>query len=1183
MSTKAGCCRMGIFNRGGRLIGGHFLSGIVYPGVGEFPTAEHYKPPPNEIQHWKWCEYVHPMYPTYQQRLEEDGDEFTSAMDTWRDQCREYKRALGLQGVPTLGMLPPVLTTERKFPRSHIEPMKIYALDHRRNLSGIRTVYHLSKPSTATNIRELHRFGDVIDYMLNDVVFSAAVEVAARFDRGVTTTFVEPVYEDFLAHAQKICGLKKSAGPIANAQHPEYTERMGGVEAMARRVMRLYARIMRGSPLEDDHDGEIEQCFVDSDAWSVVGKKDGYKAAKLDIGRTIQAPTLEMKILWLTVMKENDDLWVHQAEAAGESWVHAGEDFDRPVTPERFTVIAESMGVLALDQTAFDRYMTPEFIETFFSVYLPRVRPGIPKPLLGFWTHATINSVLVHTDGSAYRKARGNPSGFMNTLRLNNWSGLVAWLYAVGRRLLQLDLAGVGGSDLQRKLYELVDIENPERQLHFEICGDDSRVWATSELALKILDLPGAAAVLDIWHRELPWQCKVEGEAIFPPGTNVITKLYHAPPMVSRKFMVLNCYAWEPCYNMGRVLKGLVHFESTRTEEDERELVLSAATTLAVPYALWEAGLLVSATMDAFDREYLRRHPEVRKYARARFYKLALHLGGRLRIPAEVADEHRGRQLDAERKVPGADKPPNNEVSKTTHIQGIMPKGSGTYLPLANRAVADNLSTIARAVVLPKESPPLRLPVQTGNERTAVLSLEATNSVFFDAVNAGTIYALLVRHSLIPFWVSGTFSAAQVNYPSNTTVVLGSGVYWNNLPLDGTPTAVAGSLPSWLGATTVNNTIPVGQDTHLEADFFYVPPGATSFISVFFSATQGGTFGVQLYRWQGPDNEQLVNTLTNGIGGTSLILYTASLAGGWYRYANAETSFASATTSTSFAVGWITGGTIGGLTGTLSGMWPFNIPVEFVSTTSYPWTDTRTNSAAVLLTNVTEVLGKQGTVLGARLVAQDNYWVPQASIINSRAPNEKYFSALEHGCYTYSSPSPESQIYQRSFRQAGAAQYPLVLLDQLGYANQLVLSDNNTAPYGQMAVTANWMVEFRTTSVLFPSAACVTPLEEVHRAYVAVGMMPCFMMNDTHRSLLGMIGAAAKVVGRAVAQTFGGPMLSAAIHGGINLGNMAAASLRQSVPGGDSYVTVRKETKHAKPKQKKKIKVVVQKKGKKKG
>lgn len=587
MSTKAGCCRMGVYNRSGKLVAGHFLSQVVYGDGRAVPSGGVARRPPNNVNDWDVAPYQ-PCVPMLQGRV---------------------------------AAAPPLTTLDERFPMSRIEHRRIHHLQQR-DLTGILTNYHLMKPSTFMNKRELRRFADVLEYHTDDHAFEQAIRSALKFDRGVAQAYIHPTRERFLEVIDSIGGLSKAAGPYAYGKlHPEYIDSCGGREAMADRLVALYEGIVHGTQNPDTLE-MMRQCSY----WSVIGKFDGYKASKLDVGRTIQCPSFEMKALWLAIMEHNDKIWNHQGKATGMSWVHCGEDFDEPVSAPRVASVLQARGALSLDQTAFDRHMQPEYIKTFFHRYLPAVRPGFPLALRSFLLEATLRSKLVHTDGTVVQKESGNPSGFMNTLRLNCWAGLLAWLYAVQRRLEQME---------SKRTLDAVVNPDDSPSLVFEICGDDSRVWAMDDFAVTLLGLPEAQPILDIWEAELPWAAKVEGSVLYPDNITPEDRFRTAPPMVARRYLVIGRWVWEPLYNLSRCMKVLVHMDFHRLPggKEEEELVLSFGMCASVLLSLHEQGHLVSPVLDAYRREFLSRFPHVERQIRERVHKLGMMLGRSLPLP----------------------------------------------------------------------------------------------------------------------------------------------------------------------------------------------------------------------------------------------------------------------------------------------------------------------------------------------------------------------------------------------------------------------------------------------------------------------------------------------------------------------------------------------------------------------
>jgi len=293
---------------------------------------------------------------------------------------------------------------------------------------------------------------------------------------------------------------QRSAGAIAAGLNAaQYITRLGegdealGTERIIDRTLRLYNVVSQPDLTPDDEDFIRYMLY-----WSVIGKRDGYKAKKLPVHdppgscRTIQAPCLELKLLWLACFGDNDSTWVHRED----SWVHAGENDDYPVTHHMVEVLRNAKGCIAADLTAFDRYMSAEMIAPFFMAYLSHFNPGVPDNLLRFLAQLTINGPLLMSDGTVYMRTRGNPSGFMNTLRLNCVVHLTCLAYVVMRR--------TGISD------PLAVANIMHDEMYVQMCGDDSRHFALSDRAVDIFDLAhNGQAFLDVWADELPWEVKL--------------------------------------------------------------------------------------------------------------------------------------------------------------------------------------------------------------------------------------------------------------------------------------------------------------------------------------------------------------------------------------------------------------------------------------------------------------------------------------------------------------------------------------------------------------------------------------------------------------------------------------------------------------------------------------------------
>lgn len=564
MTTVAGDCRAPVYNSKGQVLVGHlygsqtdgrklFNAGVPYhvpPNKGVF--REKNAIPPYDVQNGR----------TMQGKVVEQPGLLNMLVDKYRSMEEDYK---------------------------------IYPLRQDVDLSGLKLDYYMMRPSTQLNKQELGRFGDVLSYQTDAEVLGVAMDAAVEQDANCRMPATEITADRILCMIDEMDVTNKSSGFTGRGRpHDAYIRMLGGGnkafgrEVLCARTLKLYHYMC-----DRDDTAEAEHLYTTCSHWMVSGKKDGYKEKKLDVGRTVQAPCLEMKLLWKVAYGEGDRAWTKRPED-WKPWVHSGHDYDRPVKGLRRQLIAESVGAGALDATAFDRYMEKDYISSFFLVHLPLINPGLPLPFRQKMADFVCRGPLVVSDGTVYFKERGNPSGFMNTLRLNCWANLVAWCYALGRRLQAL------GKECT--VATICDVL--ENHLYVEICGDDSRFWALTEFGSELLDLPNnMSEMLKIWNDELPWAVKLEGCATWEKGSTLEKICAAAPSMVSRCLFICQNQMWESLSNVSRALKRLAHDDGRKAEEEE-EVVRSAYTTLALPVWLARQKLYYSAPLSFLMREF---------------------------------------------------------------------------------------------------------------------------------------------------------------------------------------------------------------------------------------------------------------------------------------------------------------------------------------------------------------------------------------------------------------------------------------------------------------------------------------------------------------------------------------------------------------------------------------------------
>jgi len=198
-----------------------------------------------------------------------------------------------------------------------------------------------------------------------------------------------------------------------------------------------------------------------------------------------------------------------------------------------------------------------------------------------------------------------------------------------------------------------------------------------------------------------------------------------------------------------------------------------------------------------------------------------------------------------------------------------------------------------------------------------------------------------------------------------------------------------------------------------------------------------------------------------------------------------------------------------------------------------PFRSTRLNASALLLTNVTKVLNKEGTVESSRVIFNPdsgrtfmNADVPTVSTSN---PETRYFGALEKGAYTFTAPDQESLVFTTPYETVrandaligtGGGSVPILVPEHLierpvmnlnpRYMNAIILTDLDTTDDTQLALTLDTHWEFRTISTLYQLDYSRMPIETYHAAMLAVMRAGLFYENNSHQRILQAVGKGLK-------------------------------------------------------------------------
>lgn len=331
-------------------------------------------------------------------------------------------------------------------------------------------------------------------------------------------------------------------------------------------------------------------------------------------------------------------------------------------------------------------------------------------------------------------------------------------------------------------------------------------------------------------------------------------------------------------------------------------------------------------------------------------------------------------------------------------------------------------------------------------------------------------------------------------------------------------TAVANPIPT---ATITQQAIMGVDEACGQLPFLYCPAGTNFSMVVFHSNAAVATsidVRVTVEKWDGPGTTRVFTP--EGYNAGIAVSKSGGFAtfsvpsGGWYRAVSIDVVsgaiFAGAyefrvqiscTNSVpTYIASVVTGGTISfGVAVTTPMLMPIANPPEF-NTSVLPYQSTRTTAVSALFTNVTKALNKEGTVLWGRINPnnRDPYSFT-SSDLSVLHPSEKAYLPLETGSYTFVAPSTDMATFW-DYNWKGI---PIIRLDNDSLVNAGYFSDPDGGT--NLAITADWHFEFRTTSALFEIGLSSITLETFHQAQLSLVQAGFFYPNSTHRELLARV------------------------------------------------------------------------------
>lgn len=452
---------------------------------------------------------------------------------------------------------------------------------------------------------------------------------------------------------------------------------------------------------------------------------------------------------------------------------------------------------------------------------------------------------------------------------------------------------------------------------------------------------------------------------------------------------------------------------------------------------------------------------------------------------------------------------------------------------------ASGISALAQTTAVPNLHKPVRVPTYPALERTATLAFTDTTTY---AVSAGaTTSVVLIRDPVFPLWTEITFpnvatslfaqyhdegypfiattpttfpladspqtyAAAGTQSPAVTPMVRnGSQLYWC---LGGRTRSTAGiafqpCVEFYLTANvaqldmvvtweflTFDGEVVVVDTTH--------PRGASNaYQGVVFPMATGDYFGfrvVSVYSTcpTGTTNLPLVGGIRVGVTTTAPGVSNAVVA----------TPMANPAARGSVAYR----------------MYPLQRSPE--ESQNIIWENVRCTAAAVLFSNVTSVMNKEGTVQAARVPRRTFGPFDAASWSFAGVhPRDRYFGSLEKGFYAFTLSDAASELFRDcqgvpAYAGGLVGAFSLNVFDygSVEYATVIQFVDYDSTVGTTLAITLDRHIEFRTTSRLFPTDYSRLRLEEYHASQMALADMGTMFENPVHlASIARMALAAAKV------------------------------------------------------------------------
>lgn len=256
---------------------------------------------------------------------------------------------------------------------------KIYPLRQDFPTPNVHKRHVMMKPSLQMLSEDCEKFSEPVFLGATPIEMARAInDVVALDSEGfypVTAPWVFPTVQEVAERISVLLTGEHTAGANGDMTQRDYIRSLAqdptAEDAEFEGLIELAKRTLAHmeNPCEDTQFGKPMH------QWVVIGKKDGYKLDKVDVGRSILASSTNLKAYWLAVFGPSDARWKNSP------WYSVGEDHDLPLPCHEAESVRSMKQYIALDATAFDRRMTAVHIDSFMR-YMEAMNPGVPPSIV---------------------------------------------------------------------------------------------------------------------------------------------------------------------------------------------------------------------------------------------------------------------------------------------------------------------------------------------------------------------------------------------------------------------------------------------------------------------------------------------------------------------------------------------------------------------------------------------------------------------------------------------------------------------------------------------------------------------------------------------------------------------------------------------------------------------------------